>query len=268
MRQEWFETNRLSWDERVPIHLQSAFYDLSGFKSGKNTLHPFELEELGSVEGSSLVHLQCHFGLDTLSWARLGAQVTGLDFSLPAVEAATQVAEDLGLPARFVHANVYQAPEALQATYDVVYTGRGALIWLPDLSAWAEVVASLLNPGGRFYLHEFHPFADVFAEDSLEVVDGYFHESEPRRWEGSGTYADTEADTAHNTSLEWKHPLGDVVTVLARVGLRIELLRERRGGSHFRRWPFMVESESGELVLPERMPALPLTYSLLASKPG
>jgi SAM-dependent methyltransferase len=261
------ETNRRNWDERVPIHLKSEFYGLERFKDGESTLYTFELDDLGPVKDCSLVHLQCHIGLDTLSWARQGASVTGLDFSRPAVEAASALASGLDIPARFVQGNVYDAVEVLGETYDVVYTGRGALIWLPELEPWAQAVSRLLKPGGRFYMHEFHPITEVFAEDSLDVAEDYFHSAEPRRWEGSGTYAEPDAETEHNVSLEWKHTLGDVVSALANAGLRIELLREQNRGSAFRRWPFMVEVAPREFALPPGLPRLPLTYTLLATRP-
>lgn len=267
MQPQWFETNRKSWDERVPIHLKSPFYRIEAFKAGESPLYDFEHQELGSVKDCELLHLQCHFGLDTLSWARAGARVTGLDFSEPAIQAAQGLADELALPADFVCGNVYDAPELLSSgRFDIVYTGRGALIWLPDIKRWAGIVARLLKPGGRFYMHEFHPAMDVFADDSLAVEYSYFHEAEPRRWEGTGSYADFEAETENNVSLEWSHPIGDVVTALIQAGLRIELLKERPDACAYRRWPFMREVKPGDFRLPEELPALPLTYSLKAVK--
>ena len=153
VRDEWSALNRACWDERVLIHVRSAFYDVDGFLAGATTLRPFELEEVGSVEGLDLVHLQCHFGLDTLSWAREGARVTGLDFSAPAVEAARELTARAGLRAEWIAADLYDAPAALDGrTYDVAYTGLGALNWLPDLPGWAAVVAGLVRPGGILYL--------------------------------------------------------------------------------------------------------------------
>ncbi len=169
----WFATNRANWDERVGQHLDSPFYDLAGFKQGRCTLRDFDLAMLPDVAGKDLVHLQCHFGLDTLSWARRGARVTGLDFSAPAVAAAQAIALELGIPARFVQANVYDALQALGADFDIVYTGLGALCWLPDLERWADQVEGLLRPGGTLALAEFHPFTDVFGDEDLRVI-GFF----------------------------------------------------------------------------------------------
>ena len=168
MADDWFEVNREMWDERVPIHVASELYDVEAFVAGRSSLRPFELAELPDVRGRTLVHPQCHFGEDTLSWARLGARVTGLDFSGPAVEAARALAARCELEAEFVEANVYDASEALGGRrFDIVYTGLGALNWLPDIERWARVMASLVAPGGCLYLAEFHPFTHVFGDDDL-----------------------------------------------------------------------------------------------------
>jgi SAM-dependent methyltransferase len=256
------DLNRAWWDERVPLHVASDFYDVEGFKAGANTLRPFELEEVGDVSGRSLVHLQCHFGLDTLSWARLGARVTGLDFSSPAVEAARAVAADTGLDAEFVAASVYDAPAALGGRrFDLVYTGLGALNWLPDLRGWAEVVARLVAPGGLLYLSEFHPIADVFGDEDLTITHDYF-QTDPLLFDDPGTYADLEAHTDHNRTEEWVHPLGDVVSAVIDAGLAVELLHEH-DHTLFPRWPFL-EKDGDSYRFPAGRPRLPLMYSLRA----
>ena len=258
------DLNRAFWDERVPIHTASDFYDVEGFKAGANTLRPFELEEVGDVSGRSLVHLQCHFGLDTLSWARLGASVTGLDFSAPAVEAARAVAADTGLDAQFVAASVYDAPQALgERRFDIVYTGLGALNWLPDIKAWAEVVARLVAPGGFLYLSEFHPIADVFGDDDLTIEHDYF-QTEPLTFDDPGTYADLEARTEHNRTEEWVHPLGEVVSAVIDAGLAIELLHEH-DHTLFPRWPFL-EQHGDVYRCPAGQPRVTLMYSLRARR--
>ncbi|MEA2323579.1 MAG: hypothetical protein QOD81_3429 [Solirubrobacteraceae bacterium] len=263
---EWLETNRAMWDERVPLHVEGEFYDVAGFLAGKTALRDFELEEMGSVDGLTLVHPQCHFGLDTLSWARRGARVTGLDFSGPAVEAARAIAARAGLEADFVQANVYDAAEALGGRrFDVVYTGLGALIWLPDVRRWADVMTALLNPGGRFYLSEFHPMADVFGDDDLSIAHPYFG-GEPIEWDEPGTYADLSAATEHNRSIEWHHGMGEVVSALIDAGLRVELLHEH-DHTLFPRWPFL--QRTGAIWrLPDSIPSLPLMYSLRATLPA
>lgn len=211
--------NRGHWDELVPIHVHSAFHDVSGFLAGRSTLRPFELGELGPVTGLTLVHAQCHFGLDTLSWAREGATVTGFDFSVAAVRAAHDLAKRARLNAEFLQADVYDAIDAIGGrTFDIVYTGIGAIHWLPEITRWAAVMAQLLVPGGRFYMAEFHPFASVFADDELVVVDSYFDRG-PHVHTTPGSYADPAAHTTHNTRVTWNHVLGDVVTSLTEAGL-------------------------------------------------
>jgi SAM-dependent methyltransferase len=261
----WRDLNLAMWDERVSIHLASDFYDVEGFKRGRCSLQAFEAAELGEVRGKELVHLQCHIGLDTLSWARRGARVTGLDFSPRAVDVAGQLARDVGLSARFVCADVYDAQSALGQAYDVVYTGIGALLWLPDIERWARVIAALLRPGGKLYLVECHPLSDVFAEHTLEVTHDYFHDPSGSIYEGAGSYADAGAVTQHNRAVEFRHPLGDVVSALARQGLVIESLHEW-DHTAYARWPFLERHTPVEYRMPAGRPRLPLLYSLRARK--
>jgi SAM-dependent methyltransferase len=265
---EWFDANRAMWDERVPIHVSGSFYDVDGFRAGRDTLERFEVEEMGDIRGRELVHLQCHFGLDTLSWARYhGAKVAGLDFSGPAVEAAQALAAELAIEATFVQSNVYDAAEALGGRdFDVVYTGLGALNWLPDVPRWAGVVSGLVRPGGFLYLAEFHPLADVFGDDGLDVTYDYFHTA-PKEWDDPGTYADLAAQTRNNRSFEWTHPIGEVVSALIREGLVLEFLHEH-DYTLYPRWPFLEELPKGEFRPPAGMPSLPLMYSLRAQKPA
>jgi SAM-dependent methyltransferase len=261
--------NRAMWDERVPIHVSGAFYGVDGFRSDSQRLavRPFEVDELGDVAGRSLLHLQCHFGLDTLSWARLGAVVTGLDFSGPAVDAARSLAAETVIDAQFVRADLYDAVTALDGhQFDVVYTGKGALVWLPDIERWAQTCEALVAPGGTFYLSEFHPVADMYGWESLELEHSYFARG-PLYDDSPGTYADLDAPTVHNASYEWQHPLGTVVTALVDAGLRIEFLHEHPF-TLFPRWPFLQRTDDGSFVLPPGMPDLPLMYSLRAVKPA
>jgi SAM-dependent methyltransferase len=266
MTEDWLETNRAMWDERVAIHVASDFYDVEGFLAGRTSLRPFEPEELGDVTGATLLHAQCHFGLDALSWARRGARVTGLDFSGPAVEAAGEIAARAGIDADFVRSDVYDAVDALGGRrFDVVYTGLGALNWLPDLERWARVMAALVAPGGRFYLAEFHPFSDVFGDDALTVTYPYFRGA-PLVFDEPGTYAELTAPTEHNRSVEWNHGLGEVVSSLVAAGLRVEFLHEH-DYTLFPRWPDLQVSGRHFYRLPEGEPSLPLMYSLRATRP-
>ena len=268
------DQNRTWWDERVPIHVGSAFYDVDGFRAGGSTLRPFELEEVGEVTGKRLAHLQCHFGLDSLSWARAGASVAGLDFSGPAVEAANALATETGLDAGFVQADVYDAVEALGGErFDVVYTGLGALNWLPDLPRWASVVASLLADGGFLYLAEFHPITWVFADDDPIIELDYFHDPEGISFDDDqpGSYADLEVPTRNNATREWAHPLAEVVNAVLGAGLRLELLSEH----DYTLFPRFADLEPDREFLsagvvyrqPKGRPRLPLMYSLRAMRP-
>ena len=162
----YMRSNLEHWNKLTPIHERSKFYDVESFKSGKSTLKSIELEELGDVSGRSLLHLQCHFGLDTMSWARLGARVTGVDFSDRAISLAQELSKELGIEADFVCSDVYDLRSILDKQFDIVFTSYGILCWLPDLRRWAEVIAHFLRPGGTFYMVEGHPFVDVF--DHLE----------------------------------------------------------------------------------------------------
>ncbi|MCM2391247.1 class I SAM-dependent methyltransferase [Streptomyces albipurpureus] len=268
---DWRAANRSNWDERVPIHIASQYYNLEGFRAGNDALRDFEVAEVGDVSGRTLLHLQCHIGQDTLSWARRGAsQVVGLDFSEPAVEAARALAEELGFGpdrASFVAADVYDAAEAVPDTsYDIVYTGTGALNWLPDVERWAEVAASLVAPGGFLYLAEFHPLTDVLDDETgSRVVHDYFSRE---AWidDTPGTYADLDAETVNNRSVEWQHPIGEVVSALCATGLRLEFLHEH-DVSLFPRFESFQRGEDGYFRLPPDRPRIPLMYSLKATRP-
>ena len=159
---EWLQVNRESWNERVPVHAASDFYDVEGFKSGRITLMDIERREIGDVSGKTLLHLQCHFGLDTMSRSRLGAKATGIDFSDAAIDQARSLNEDMVLDVRFICSNLYDLPDALEEQFDIVFTSYGVLTWLPDIGRWAQAVSNHLKPGGVFYIVEFHPFATVF----------------------------------------------------------------------------------------------------------
>lgn len=266
MAEAWRELNRAWWDERVPLHVRSELYDVEGFKAGRQTLEPFERRLAGDVSGLRLAHLQCHFGLDSMGWARLGASVAGLDFSQPAVDAANGLAGELGLDARFVCADVYDAVDALGGErFDLVYTGLGALNWLPDVERWAAVVAELIRPGGRLLLSEFHPFSHVFADDDRTVEFDYFSD-EPFDWHDEGSYAAPGVETRHNDTIEHQHGVGKILTALLGVGLRITAFEEH-DHTLYARWPDLVAEADGTYRLPEGEPRLPLLFALVAELP-
>jgi ubiquinone/menaquinone biosynthesis C-methylase UbiE len=261
--------NQAHWNELVPIHVKSAFYDVDGFKAGRSTLDELERDGVGEVAGRSLLHLQCHFGMDTLSWARLGAQSTGVDFSGPAIELARELNEELGLDTRFIQANIYDLPSILDERFDIVVTSYGVLFWLPDITAWAGVVSRCLKPGGRFCIVEGHPFIwtlDQEGPSPLDIRYDYFHRAEPNSWEEDGSYADPAATVVHKKTYEWNHPISDVVGALIAAGLRIESLDEYEVGA-WQAVPLMVQGEDGWWRLPPEYPRLPFTYRIVATKP-
>ncbi len=228
---KYLQNNRKLWDEITPIHEKSESYQLQQFRSGElpNKLGPVERAEVGDVNGKKLLHLQCHFGMDTLSWAKLGARVTGIDFSGKSIATARKLSREMSIPARFLEADIYKLPEVLKGRFDIVYTSYGVLCWLPDLRRWAEIIAHFLKRGGMFYIIEGHPFLNVFDNSQkatdFRVTETYFHDPEPTYWEPEGDYADKNAVVSH-ASYEWKHPLSEVINALIRAGLKIEQVNE------------------------------------------
>ncbi len=271
MTEEALRVNQQLWDEWTRIHETSSFYDLEGFRRGGIRLRPYELEEIGDVAGRDLLHLQCHFGIDTLSWARLGARVTGTDFSPAAIELATRLAGELELDARFVRSDLYDLPNVLEGEFDLVYTSRGVLGWLPDISRWARVVSHFLKPGGTFYITEIHPVAQAFenegvAPGELRLQYPYWEHPEPLAFVVEGSYADRSATVSTHTEYGWDHGLGEIVTALIEAGLRIESLREFPWVA----WQldFLAPDGDHSWRLPPDIPGeLPLSFSLLAMKP-
>jgi len=270
---EAIEANQRLWDLWTGIHVTGDFYDLAAFREGGIRIRPYELDLIGEVAGRTLLHLQCHFGIDTLSFARIGAQVTGADFSLAAVEMARTLAADLGFPdARFVQSNLYDLPSNLDGTFDIVYTSRGVLGWLPDIRAWAQVVAHFLAPGGTFFITEIHPIANVFENEGVEpgelrLTYPYWEHPEPLTFAVTGSYADPTADVGEGVVEHgWDHGLGEIVTALIDAGLRIDALVEHPSLA----WKvdFLAEAND-DFVLPDGSKGeLPLMFSLRATKPS
>ncbi|MCA9605668.1 MAG: class I SAM-dependent methyltransferase [Myxococcales bacterium] len=264
------EANRRRWDELVPIHAGSRFYDVPRFLRGGCALLPIEVAAVGDPAGKSLCHLQCHFGLDTLSWARRGARVTGVDFSGAAIAKARELAAEAGIDARFVESEVTRAPEALEGErFDLVFTSWGVLGWLPDLDAWGRAVAALLAPNGVFHLAELHPTALLFdgSELARERTYGYFREPEPIVENGAGTYADRSAEVAATTRFSWIFELGQVVNALLGAGLVLERLEEQ-DATCCAIIEGMIEGEDRLWRLPPGGPSLPLSFTLRARRPG
>ena len=265
--------NRDLWNAWTEIHVGSAFYNVESFRNGQDAiwLDDYEREEVGPVAGKTLLHVQCHFGLDTLSWARLGAIVTGADFSDAGIEAARALAAELAIPATFVLSNLYDLPATLDGQFDIVYTSKGVLGWLPDIVGWAQVVAHFVKPGGFFYLTEIHPVAQAFETEGvtpgeLRLAYPYWSHREPLTFEVHGSYADPSAPTEGLVEHGWDHSLGEIVTALIDAGLRIEFLHE----FDFVDWPidYLVRNDDGRWRLPAGTAGqLPLFFSLKASRP-
>ena len=267
MDRERMETNRRYWNEVVPIHAASEMYDVEGFKAGGLSLDELERAEVGEVGGKSLLHLQCHFGMDTLSWARLGARVTGMDYSPQAIAKARGLAAECGIEARFICGNLYDLPRQLEGQFDIVFTSYGVLCWLPDLREWARIAASYVKPGGFFYIAEFHPFSYVFDDEANRLQYRYaYFAKEATRFEFDGTYADRAARLQNREDYEWTYRIGDVVTALIEAGLRIEFLHEH-AFTVYEQLPFLEKAGKRRWRFPGGEEPIPLMFSLKAAKP-
>lgn len=262
---DYLEINRHAWNLRTSVHKDSAFYDLAGFKEGKTSLNPLELEALGDVRGKKLLHLQCHFGQDTLSWARLGAQVTGVDLSDEAIALARQLNQELGLDAAFVCCNVYDLPQHLAGQFDLVFTSYGVLGWLPDLARWAQVVAHFLKPGGTFFLAEFHPVVWMFNNSFTQVQYSYFNNGGPIIEESTGTYTDRNAPIQYK-EYSWNHSLSEVLEPLLRQGLQLVRFQELPY-SYYNCFANTVQGEDGFWRIKGLEGKLPLMYAVKLVKP-
>jgi len=271
--EDYLDINRAFWGERVAAHAASADYGLARFADDPSFLSDvvrFDVPRLGAVAGLDAVHLQCHIGTDTVSLARLGAQVTGLDFSAPAVEQARRTAELAGVEATFVQADLYDAPAALgSGRFDLVYTGIGALCWLPDVHRWARVVADLLRPGGRLHLREGHPVlwsvGDPRPDGVLAIEHTYFEQAEPQVWDEGGTYVETEVEFETTVTHEWNHGLGELVSAVLAAGMELTMLVEH-DTVPWNALPGMMEPAGDEWRLVDRPQRLPHTYTLQARR--
>jgi SAM-dependent methyltransferase len=222
----YLRANKFNWEQKALINFRSAYYDVDAFRRGKSSLRPLELSALGDVKGKSLLHLQCHFGMDTLSWSRRGAKVVGVDFSEVAIVNARLLSKETGVPARFIQSDIYDLRKRLTGKFDIVFVSYGCLGWLPDLEKWAEIVAHYLKPGGTFFIVDFHPLYwmfDLVAQDSRII---YPYESGKKPFEfPPSPYADPKAKIK-GKEYWWNHGMAKIINSLIRAGLSIECLRE------------------------------------------
>lgn len=261
------QANLALWNEWTDIHEKSAFYDVEGFLAGKSRLHSLELEELGDVSGKSLLHLQCHFGLDTLSWARRGAAVTGVDFSDKAIALAKRISHEASIAARFIQSDVYELPTTLEDRFDIVFTSYGVLTWLRDIRRWAKVIAHFLKPGGTFYIVEFHPVLWTLedVQQDIQFMYSYFHTETPLEFKVEGSYADRDAKVTQPVVYEWNHPISDILNALISVDLKIDFLHEFPY-SNGPLLALMEQDNQGRWRLKKYDGMIPLMFSLRATK--
>lgn len=266
-----YEINRQSWDERVDAHFASPMYQqhVRKLHSGSQCIEAEHVRRMGDVTGKKLIHLQCHMGMETLSWARLGARVTGVDFSRPAIERANELAATLAIPAEFFCASVYDAPRLVTARFDIVFVSVGSICWLPDVDRWASVVATLLTPGGKLYMDEVHPFTEVLEDHPTEpllVARHPYFCADPLIFDEGGTYADKDATFEHNKAVTWVHPLSAVVNALIAHGLTIRALHES-AKCVWPRFKRMREINPNLFDLTGPLAGkLPMTYTLIAEQ--
>jgi 2-polyprenyl-3-methyl-5-hydroxy-6-metoxy-1,4-benzoquinol methylase len=261
---EYYETNKESWNLRTGVHAKSDFYDLEGFKKGNTSLKYIELDGLGDVRGKSLLHLQCHFGMDTLSWEREGAIVTGVDFSDKAIKTAKSIRDELDLKAEFIECNIFDLKDHLDKKFDIVFTSYGVVGWLPNLNEWGKLIAHFTKPGGTFFIAEFHPYIWTLDDKFENIYYPYFTTKEPISEVSEGTYTDKGADISH-LEHNWDHSLAETIMPLINNGFTIE---------DFQEYPFSLyncfqntkEIEPGKFILIPHGTKIPHMFSIKAKK--
>ncbi len=259
----YIEINRQSWNNRVETHLKSKFYDLDNFIKGKTSLNSIELDLLGDVHGKSILHLQCHFGQDTISLSRLGAEVTGVDLSDKAIEAAKQLAAETNSKTNFICCDIYDLPNHLDKQFDVIFTSYGTIGWLPDLDKWAKIISQFLKANGKFVFVEFHPVVWMF-DDNFEKVGYNYFKSDAIVETEQGTYADKSADIVIE-SVSWNHSLSEVMTSLIKNGLEINSFEEY-DYSPYNCFNKTIEFEPGKYRIGHLGNKIPMVYSIVARK--
>ena len=263
MNEDYFEVNRNTWNEKVKVHSKSDMYDLEAFKSGKSSLMPYELKALGAVNGKSLLHLQCHFGQDTLSWSRAGATCVGIDLSDEGIALAKALNEELQLDAEFVRCNVLDTSKYVKDTFDIVFTSYGVIGWLPDLKPWGNMIAERLKQGGTFYMAEFHPIVWMFDYlDGKPIMKYGYMQDEPIYEEYEGTYAN-QGSKMTSKEYGWNHGLSEVINALIEAGLTIDYVNEY-DESPYNVLPDLIQTKSGMYTTKDKL--YPLIFEIKATK--
>lgn len=260
---DYININKKWWDAVTPIHANSKLYNLAYFKKGKSSLQAIETEELGNVKGKTLLHLLCHFGMDTLSFARRGAIVTGVDLSNKSITFAQKLSKEINIPATFICSDVYKLPNILDEEYDIVFASYGALCWLSEIEQWAKIIHRFLKKGGVFYLIDLHPFTNILSCD-LKMSYNYF-DTEPNVDDSPGTYADWNAKIKGNTYL-WNHTISAVINALIDQGLQLQYIHEFPFTMYNQFPGFMKKNRKGQYVLKNSITQIPLLFSLKATK--
>lgn len=263
MTHNYLEINKTSWNSRVGPHLKSAFYDVAGFIKGGTSLNSIELELLGNVAGKNIIHLQCHFGQDTISLGRMGAKVTGVDLSDKAIESAVALSKQTNVPATFICSDIYDLPNHLNETFDIVFSSYGTISWLPDMDKWASIVSQYLKPGGTFVFAEFHPVVWMFDDDFQKIAYTYANTGAILETE-TGTYADRHANIGLK-SVVWNHGLAEVLSALLNQGLELTSFKEY-DYSPYNCFNHTIEFEPGKYRIKHLDNKMPMVYALSAKK--
>ncbi|HUT27116.1 MAG TPA: class I SAM-dependent methyltransferase [Methanomassiliicoccales archaeon] len=261
------DINKKRWNEKVDANLKSPIYDVDGFLSGASSLLPIEVREVGDVAGKDLLHLQCHFGMDSISWAGEGARVTGVDFSPEAIKKARELSAEIGIPATFIESNIYDLERNLEGQFDIIFTSYGAICWLPDLDDWARLIVKYLRPGGFFYIVDIHPFGNIIDENCREHFKaGYpYFSKNPLMFDDDVPIIDSGHEFKNKRRYEWMHPVSEIINALVDEGLIIDFMHEFPC-CFFPMHPAMELREDGYWYLPEKDFNVPMLFSLKASK--
>lgn len=260
---DFTKKNQQWWNDVTAIHSKSELYNLEGFKKGKSSLQPLEIEELGNVKGKTLLHLLCHFGMDTLSWAREGAIVTGIDLSNESIKLAKQLSKETKIPATFINADIYKLPKVLNEKFDIIFMSYGVLLWLSNLKKCAEIIKHFLKDGGTFYIVELHPFTNILSFD-FKIHYQYFDKG-PYMDNSSGTYTDWNADVKGET-YQWSYTMSDIINSLTEAKLKIEYVHEFPFTMYEQFPGMMKKNKKGYYVFKKKEIEIPLLFSLKATK--